>query len=115
VTGGLVPGERAILHERTAQALRALGDEALVAEVAAHWQAAGRPAEELRARAAAAARRQAVSVCSRSSSVSRAGSLPVVAAMWLISARRVSATAWRVEGSRVGLATLRAGLPAGVM
>ena len=60
-------------------------------------------------------RRQAVSVCSRRRSASRAGSLPVVAAMWLISARRVSGTARRVEGSRRGLATLRAGLsPAGM-
>jgi DNA-binding CsgD family transcriptional regulator len=52
VAGGLLPGERALLHERTALALA--GDPALAAEVAGHWQAAGRPAEELPARVAAA-------------------------------------------------------------
>ena len=52
VAGGLLPGERAVLHERTARALAA--DPALAAEAAGHWQAAGRPAEELPARAAAA-------------------------------------------------------------
>ena len=54
VAGGLLPGERAVLHERTARALAAAGDETLAAEVAGHWQAAGRPAEELPARVAAA-------------------------------------------------------------
>ena len=54
VAGGLLPGERAALHERTARALAAAGDETLAAEVAGHWQAAGRPAEELPARVAAA-------------------------------------------------------------
>ena len=57
-------------------------------------------------------RRQAVSVCSRSSSVSSSGSFPVVAAAWLISASRVSGTARRVDGRRRGLATFRAGLSA---
>ena len=52
VAGGLLPGERAVLHERAARALA--GDPALAAEVAGHWQAAGRPAEELQARVAAA-------------------------------------------------------------
>jgi DNA-binding CsgD family transcriptional regulator/tetratricopeptide (TPR) repeat protein len=52
VAAGLLPGERAALHERTALALA--GDTALAAEVAGHWQAAGRPAEELLARLAAA-------------------------------------------------------------
>jgi ATP/maltotriose-dependent transcriptional regulator MalT len=52
VAAGLLPGERAVLHERTARALA--GDPALAAEVAGHWQAAGRPAEELPARLAAA-------------------------------------------------------------
>ena len=52
VAAGLLPGERVVLHERTAQALA--GDQALAAEVAGHWQAAGRPAEELPARVAAA-------------------------------------------------------------
>src|SRR6516165_2061388 len=52
VVGGLLPGERAALHERTARALA--GDPALAAEVAGHWQAAGRPAGELPARVAAA-------------------------------------------------------------
>jgi DNA-binding CsgD family transcriptional regulator/tetratricopeptide (TPR) repeat protein len=53
VAGGLLPGERTGLHERTARALAAGGDESLAAEVAGHWQAAGDPAEELPARAAA--------------------------------------------------------------
>jgi DNA-binding CsgD family transcriptional regulator/tetratricopeptide (TPR) repeat protein len=52
VVGRLLPGERAVLHERTARALS--GDPALAAEAAGHWQAAGRPAAELPARAAAA-------------------------------------------------------------
>jgi DNA-binding CsgD family transcriptional regulator len=54
VAAGLLPGERAGLHERTARALEATGDEALAGETAGHWQAAGRPAEELPARVAAA-------------------------------------------------------------
>ena len=54
VAAGLLPGERVVLHERTARALAAAGDQALAAEVAGHWQAAGRPAEELPARVAAA-------------------------------------------------------------
>jgi DNA-binding CsgD family transcriptional regulator/tetratricopeptide (TPR) repeat protein len=52
VADALLPGERATLHERTALALA--GDPALAAEAAGHWQAAGRPAEELPARLAAA-------------------------------------------------------------
>jgi len=52
VAGGLLAGERAVLHERTARVLA--GDPALAAEAAGHWQAAGRPAEELPARVAAA-------------------------------------------------------------
>ena len=55
VTAGLLPGERVMLHERTARALAAAGGEALAGETAGHWQAAGRPAEELPARIAAAA------------------------------------------------------------
>lgn len=66
-------------------------------------------------RARAPPRRQAVSTCSRRSRVSRPGSLPVVAAIWLISASRLSATARRVEGRRRGLDTLRAGLSAGLI
>jgi DNA-binding CsgD family transcriptional regulator len=54
VAGGLLPGERAALHERTARALTAAGNHALAAEVAGHWQAAGNPAEELPTRVAAA-------------------------------------------------------------
>jgi tetratricopeptide (TPR) repeat protein len=54
VAGGLLPGERAAMHERTARALAAARDPALAAEVAGHWQAAGKPAEELPARLAAA-------------------------------------------------------------
>jgi DNA-binding CsgD family transcriptional regulator len=55
VASGLLPGERVALHEATARALAATGDERLAAEVAGHWQAAGRDAEELRARFVAAA------------------------------------------------------------
>jgi tetratricopeptide (TPR) repeat protein len=54
VAGGLLPGERAGLHERTARALEAAGDAALAGEAAGHWQAAGRPAGELSARVTAA-------------------------------------------------------------
>jgi DNA-binding CsgD family transcriptional regulator len=52
VAGGLLPGERAVLHERTAKVLA--DERALAAEVAGHWQAAGKPAQELLARMAAA-------------------------------------------------------------
>jgi DNA-binding CsgD family transcriptional regulator/tetratricopeptide (TPR) repeat protein len=55
VAAGLLPGERVALHERTARALQAVGDQALAAEAAGHWAAAGRAAEELPARVAAAA------------------------------------------------------------
>ena len=54
VAAGLLPGERLVLHERTARALDAAGDEMLAAEVARHWAAADRAAEELPARVAAA-------------------------------------------------------------
>jgi DNA-binding CsgD family transcriptional regulator len=54
VAAGLLPGERAALHERTARVLAAAGGDTLAAEVAGHWQAAGRPAGELPARIAAA-------------------------------------------------------------
>jgi hypothetical protein len=54
VAAGLLPGERVVLHERTARALESVGDQMLAAEVAGHWAAAGRPAEELPARVAAA-------------------------------------------------------------
>ena len=57
----LLPGERVMLHERTAQALA--GDQAPAAEVAGHWQAAGRPAEELPARIAAAEAAERVCGC----------------------------------------------------
>jgi DNA-binding CsgD family transcriptional regulator len=56
----LLPGERAALHERAARALHEAGDETLAAEVAGHWQAAGRPAEEMPARVAAAERAERV-------------------------------------------------------
>jgi DNA-binding CsgD family transcriptional regulator len=55
VAAGLLPGERVVLHERTARALEAAGDDSLAAEAAGHWAAAGRSAEELAARVAAAA------------------------------------------------------------
>jgi DNA-binding CsgD family transcriptional regulator/tetratricopeptide (TPR) repeat protein len=54
VAAGLLPGERVLLHERTAGALEAADGKALAGEAAGHWQAAGRPAEELLARVAAA-------------------------------------------------------------
>ena len=54
VAGRLLPGERAALHEGTARALAAAGNQTLAAEVAGHWQAAGKPAEELPARVSAA-------------------------------------------------------------
>ena len=54
VAAGLLPGERVLLHERTARALEAAGDETLAAEAAGHWAAAGRTADELSARLAAA-------------------------------------------------------------
>ena len=49
----LLPGERQALHGRLAAALQA-GGEALAAEAADHWAAAGRGPEELRARLTAA-------------------------------------------------------------
>jgi DNA-binding CsgD family transcriptional regulator len=55
VAAGLLPGERVMLHERTARVLEAAGGDALAAEAAGHWVAAGRPSEELPARVAAAA------------------------------------------------------------
>jgi DNA-binding CsgD family transcriptional regulator/tetratricopeptide (TPR) repeat protein len=54
MAGSLLPGERAVLHERTARALAATWEETLAAEVAGHWQAASCPAEELPTRVAAA-------------------------------------------------------------
>src|SRR5271166_6204123 len=63
VAAGLLPGERAVLHERAARALSATGDRALAAEVAGHWQAAGRPAEELPAQIAAAEAAERVCGC----------------------------------------------------
>jgi DNA-binding CsgD family transcriptional regulator len=54
VAAGLLPGERVALHERTARLLEAAGDDALAAEAAGHWEAAGRAAEELPARVTAA-------------------------------------------------------------
>jgi DNA-binding CsgD family transcriptional regulator len=53
VAAGLLPGERLVLHERTARLLGAAGD-ALAAAAASHWAVAGRAAEELPARVAAA-------------------------------------------------------------
>jgi tetratricopeptide (TPR) repeat protein len=54
VAAELLPGERVSLHERIAHALQMTGGETLAAEAAGHWAAAGRPAEELQARLAAA-------------------------------------------------------------
>jgi DNA-binding CsgD family transcriptional regulator len=55
VAAGLLPGERAALHEAMASTLAATGDDGVAAEIAGHWQAAGNPAAELPARIAAAA------------------------------------------------------------
>ena len=54
VAADMLPGERVVLHERTARLLGAAGGDSLAAEAASHWQAAGRAAEELPARVAAA-------------------------------------------------------------
>jgi DNA-binding CsgD family transcriptional regulator len=54
VAAAMLPGERVMLHKRTARALEAESDQMLAAEVAGHWAAAGRTAEELPARVAAA-------------------------------------------------------------
>jgi DNA-binding CsgD family transcriptional regulator len=54
VAGALLAGERAALHGRIATVLQAAGGEEVAAEVAGHWHAAGRSAEELPARIAAA-------------------------------------------------------------
>jgi DNA-binding CsgD family transcriptional regulator len=54
VAAGLLPGERVVVHERTARLLEAAGGDSLAAEAASHWQAAGRAAGELPARVAAA-------------------------------------------------------------
>jgi DNA-binding NarL/FixJ family response regulator len=53
VAAALLPGERAVLHERTAVTLESTGDENLAAEAAGHWLAAGRPDRELTARVTA--------------------------------------------------------------
>ena len=54
MAAALLPAERVELHERTARALETAGGDTLAAEAAGHWQAAGRPAEELPARTSAA-------------------------------------------------------------
>jgi hypothetical protein len=54
VSAELLPGERVSLHERIAGALEAMGGDALAAEAAGHWAAAGRSGEELQARLTAA-------------------------------------------------------------
>jgi len=54
VAAELLPSEQAAFHERVAGALQAVGDDTSVAEVAGHWAAAGRVAEELPARVRAA-------------------------------------------------------------
>ncbi|HEY8112300.1 MAG TPA: AAA family ATPase [Actinomycetes bacterium] len=61
VAAELLPDERVALHERIAQALETVGEDTLAAEAAGHWAAAGRSAEELRARLAAAEAAQHVS------------------------------------------------------
>ena len=54
VASGLLPGERAALHGRTALVFEGAGDDTVAAEVAGHWAAAGRADKELPARVAAA-------------------------------------------------------------
>jgi DNA-binding CsgD family transcriptional regulator/tetratricopeptide (TPR) repeat protein len=54
VSAELLPGERVSLHERIAGALEAMDSDALAAEAAGHWAAAGRSGEELQARLTAA-------------------------------------------------------------
>jgi DNA-binding CsgD family transcriptional regulator len=54
VAADLLPGEQVSLHERIARALQTTAGETLAAEAAGHWAAAGRTAEELRARLTAA-------------------------------------------------------------
>jgi DNA-binding CsgD family transcriptional regulator len=54
VADGLLPGERVMLHARTAQALQAANGTALAGEAAGHWQVAGSTAKEFPARVAAA-------------------------------------------------------------
>jgi DNA-binding CsgD family transcriptional regulator len=54
VAAELLPGEQVVLHERIAQSLQAMGDDALAAEAAGHWAAAGRSGAELQARLTAA-------------------------------------------------------------
>jgi hypothetical protein len=66
-------------------------------------------------RASAPPRRQAVSVWSLRRRVSSSGSLPVVAAVWMISASRWLGRARRLLGSRRGFVTRRAGLSPSVM
>ena len=53
VAGALLPGERAVLHERTAAMLESAGDDTLAAEAAGHWRAAGQSDRELPARVTA--------------------------------------------------------------
>ncbi|HEV3069648.1 MAG TPA: AAA family ATPase, partial [Streptosporangiaceae bacterium] len=55
VASGMLPGELKVLHARCAEALQAAEDEALAAEVAGHWAAAGHQEQELSSRVAAAA------------------------------------------------------------
>lgn len=83
VRSDLLPGERRRLHEAIAVALEqraeASGAPAAVAaaEVAHHWQAAGRPAQALRSALAAAAAAHAVSAFAES-----ARQLAVAAELW---------------------------------
>jgi DNA-binding CsgD family transcriptional regulator/tetratricopeptide (TPR) repeat protein len=54
VAAELLPGERVAFHERVATALQAVSDDTSAAEIAGHWAAASRAAEELPARVRAA-------------------------------------------------------------
>jgi len=63
----LLPGERAALHRRIADLIASWKDPKLSAEVAVHYAAAGRPAEELRWRVVAAKHADAVFASSEAS------------------------------------------------
>jgi ATP/maltotriose-dependent transcriptional regulator MalT len=54
VAADLLLSEKIALHEHMAEALQAAGDDTFAAEVAGHWAAAGRAAEEVPARVRAA-------------------------------------------------------------
>jgi DNA-binding CsgD family transcriptional regulator len=99
VAGGLLPGERAALHERTARALAAAGDSALAAEVAGHWQAAAKAAERVFGYAEAALHWQrAIELCQAQPGTVSAGGTDVPH-MYV---RAIDALEWSGAGVRAG-------------